>query len=373
MGLTQSKLFQPVAGVTATVAIAAATLPAPSTAMSFVIVATVVAFVGIPHGAVDHLVANATTADPTAAAGTPRFDWPFHVRYVSMILAALLVWAVAPTVALVAFLLVSVHHFGQSDLAWCGLPARHQLPLQWSRGMLLIGLPFVAHLDVVAPTIDRLGGGRPDEWHWLADHAAIWSIAVVLQHVAVGAVVGAVAVRRFDLNASWVRREMTGIAVLVALFVFADPLIGFAVYFGLWHSLGHVLVVRCALGEQRRPGASSISWSEFARRAFARSVLSILGVVAVVGALFAIGRSDDAVAALFVLVSVITVPHLVVVERLWRSRPPVCADLVVRSATGSAQTSRQGILARLRKRPENAATITAIDEAPRTASPITRS
>lgn len=320
MGLTQSPLFRPVAGVTAIAALAAAMLPAPSATVSFVIVAAVVLLVGIPHGAVDHLVANATTADPTAAARIDRFDWPFHLRYVSTILAALVVWALAPAAALVAFLLLSIHHFGQSDLAWCRLPTRHQLVLQWSRGLLLVGLPLVAHLDVVGPTIDRLGGGRPDEWPWLADHVVGWSAALIVQHMVVGAVSGAVASRRSGLVATWVRREMVGVVVLVALFVFADPLIGFAVYFGLWHSLGHVLVVRQTLGEQRGPGAPAIGWGEFGRLALARTLLSTLGVVGVVGAFYATGRSGDAVAALFVLVSVITVPHLVIVERLWRAR-----------------------------------------------------
>jgi beta-carotene 15,15'-dioxygenase len=176
------------------------------------------------------------------------------------------------------------------------------------------------HLDVVAPTIGRLGGGRPDDWHWLADHTVGWSAVLVVQHVVVGAVTGAAVGRRSDLETTWVRREMSGVAILVALFVFADPLVGFAVYFGLWHSLGHVLVVRRTLGERRGPSAPAIAWAEFGRLAFARSLLSILGVAGVIGVLVAAGRSGDTVAALFVLVSVITVPHLVVVERLWRSR-----------------------------------------------------
>jgi beta-carotene 15,15'-dioxygenase len=364
MGLTQSPLFRPVAGVTAIASLAAATLPAPSTTVSFVIAATVVVLVGIPHGAVDHLVANATSADPTAAAVTDRFDWPFHVRYVSTIVTALLVWAIAPTLALAMFLLASIHHFGQSDLAWCRLPTGHQLPLQWSRGLLLVGLPLVAHLDVVAPTIERLGGGRPDEWRWLADHTGAWSAVLILQHVVVGAmVVAAVAVadRASGLDVMWIRRELVGVAVLVALFVFADPLVGFAVYFGLWHSLGHVLVVRQTLGGQRSPESLAIGWRAFGRLALPRTLLSTLGVVGVVGAFYAAGRPDGAVAALFVLVSVITVPHLVVVERLWRAqrRPAERAD--------------QGMRARLRNRPENAATVTAIDDAASTASPSIRS
>jgi Brp/Blh family beta-carotene 15,15'-monooxygenase len=364
MGLIRSPLFRPVAVVTGFLAVAAAALPAPDTTVSFLIAATVVVLVGIPHGAVDHLIANVGDPTRTGAPGDRvRFDWPFHVHYVAMIAAVLLVWVLAPTVALAAFLLVSIHHFGQSDLVYLarsGVPSGQQLALQWSRGLLLIALPLVAHLDVVAPTIERLGGGRPDQWGWLADHAAGWSAVLVAQHVAVGLVVVTLARRRSALDATAVRREAIGVGVLVALFVFADPLVGFAVYFGLWHSLGHVLVVRQTFGERRGSDSAPIAWSEFARLALARTLLSTLGVVGVVGALHAAGRPDDAVAALFVLVSAITVPHLVVVERLWRSARPTDA-------------APQGMRARLRNRPENAATTTAIDDAAITASPMTRS
>jgi hypothetical protein len=50
--------------------------------------------------------------------------------------------------------------------------------------------------------------------------------------------------------------------------------------------------------------------------------LSASGIVAVIVSCHVAGRPDDAVAALFVLISAITVPHLVVVERLWSRRPP---------------------------------------------------
>jgi Brp/Blh family beta-carotene 15,15'-monooxygenase len=251
------------------------------------------------------------------AGDVDRSDRRFHVRYVSAIVAVLGVWAVAPAAALALFLLISIHHFGQSDLAWCRLPARRQLPLQWSRGLLLVGLPLVAHPDAIGPTIELLGGGRPDQWPWLTDRALLWSAVLIAQHAAVGAVV----VRRSGIDARWIRRETVGLALVVTVLVVTDPLVGFAVYFGLWHSLGHVLAVRQALADRSDPGSSMITWREFGRLALPRTLLSASGIVAVIVGCHVAGRPDDAVAALFVLVSAITVPHLVVVERMWTGAP----------------------------------------------------
>jgi Brp/Blh family beta-carotene 15,15'-monooxygenase len=242
IGLTQSSMFRPVAALTAIAAVLAAALPDPDTAVSFAVVAATVILFGIPHGAVDHLVA----AEPRRSGDetqTRRFDRRFHMEYVGAMLAVGLVWFLVPAAALFIFLVISVHHFGQSDLAWCLLPMARQLPLQWSRGLLLVGFPLVAHLDTIAPIIDRLRGGRPDQWNWLYDHAIAWCVGLVLQHV----VVGVVSCRNMDVAATWIRREVIGVGVIVVLFAVTDPLIGFAVYFGLWHSLGHVLVLRQTL------------------------------------------------------------------------------------------------------------------------------
>lgn len=313
-GLTQSVLFRPVVGLTALVVALAATLPDPNSTVSVTVVAVTVLVMGIPHGAVDHLAAGASY-ERLGPAGWRRFDRRFHAWYVAAILASLAVWSIVPSLALVAFIGISIHHFGQSDLAWCRLPMRRQIPLQWSRGLMLIMLPLVVHLDEIGPTVDRLGGGRPDEWGWLSAHSALWGTALIVQHVAVGAVVG----RGSQLDGRWLRREAIGVAVLAMLFLLADPLIAFAVYFGLWHSLGHVLVLRQVLTEPLGSRTSPIGWNDFARLAAPRTLLSVVGIVGVLGFMIAAGRQEDCVAAVFVLVSVITVPHLVVVERLWRN------------------------------------------------------
>jgi beta-carotene 15,15'-dioxygenase len=101
--------------------------------------------------------------------------------------------------------------------------------------------------------------------------------------------------------------------VLTALFLAADPLVGFAVYFGLWHSLAHLLVLADVLDT----GGSRLA---LVRLVAPMTAISLLGLGVASVAMGAAGRMDLLVPVLFVGVSMLTVPHMVIVERMWRSR-----------------------------------------------------
>lgn len=307
-------VFRLVVGTTVmATALAAAT--SPSDAVSLTVVAVVIVFLGIPHGAVDHLVAAPMSSTEGAKQTPARWQIRFHTGYVAAMLAYGAVWFVVPTVALVGFLLLSVHHFGQSDLAYLALERRRQLSIQFSRGVFLVGVPLVAHLSTVSPVLERLGGADPTSWMWLADHAAAWCVVLILQHVVVGALVAPGVVER-----SAKVREVVTVAALSALFVLSDPLIGFAVYFGLWHSLNHLHVLATELGQ--RAGRASIAPGELARLTAPRSVASLAGLGIFIVGFVATDRAELIVPATVVFVSMLTLPHMVVVEQLWRTRSP---------------------------------------------------
>lgn len=264
------------------------------------VVVAVVAGLGIPHGAMDHLVAEAIDGDTSRRR--------FVGRYLVTIAAAALVWLIAPPVALLAFLVSSIHHFGRSDLAHLDLPSRRQRTIEWSRGLFVVGTPLAAHVTTVAPVVDRLGGVDPASSSWPVDGWWLWCALLVAQHAVVVAAVAPQLAARGVLG-----REALTIVTLTPLFLITDPLIGFAVYFGLWHSLAHLRVVSELLGATPGP------WP-VARLAAPMTAVS-LGGLGVVGAGAALaGRTDLVVPAIFVFVSVLTVPHMVVVERLWRRR-----------------------------------------------------
>ena len=296
-----SQWFWPVVAGTVAITVVAAASSPPSW-LPAVVVVTVIALLGIPHGAVDHLVVEAIDDRPAQA-----LRRRFARNYVLAMCGVGLVWIVAPPLALVVFIALSVHHFGQSDLAYLRLPDRRQLALQWSRGLFLVGLPLTAHVTTVAPVIQRLGGGDPATWSWLVDLWWLWSAVLVVQHVVVGAVAASGVRDRMVIG-----REAVTVAALTALLLSADPLIGFAVYFGLWHSLAHLRVLGDLLGTRPSRMRSLV------RLAAPLTVVSLAGLAVVSAGATLAGRADLLVPIVFVFVSMLTLPHMVVVERLWR-------------------------------------------------------
>jgi beta-carotene 15,15'-dioxygenase len=312
-GIHQPKIFGPVVVLTMMVAVlgsnggstaAAGSFPVWSIALLFV----VIAFLGIPHGAVDHLVAARLATDNSAVLRPLRFN----LAYLGAMAGYGAVWWVAPGLALGIFLGLAVHHFGQSDLAYLRLPQGQQTVVQWSRGLFVIGAPLLVHVEAVSPVIRDLGGGDPATWSWLAGNGGTWLLVLLGQHVVIGGLIG---MRTRNWGA--VRREAMSVAVLAALFWRCDPLVGFAVYFGLWHSVAHLLVVMSTLGfttTQPEP----LRVREFARVAAPRTVISILGTAVFAGVAMMNERTELLLPAVFIMVSLLTLPHMVVVERLWR-------------------------------------------------------
>lgn len=316
-----------VVATTIAIAVASSIWTAPGW-LAVTAVVVVVAVLGIPHGAVDHLVVEVLDGP---------HDGPSRRRFLVTYALALggvgLVWFTAPAVALAAFLAVSVHHFGQSDLAHLRLHRRHQLAVQWSRGVFLVGLPLVAHLTAVAPVIDRLGGGDPTTWAWLADRTGLWCGVLVAQHVAIGFAVSRTPGARPSARRH-VGRESVTVAVLALVFLTADPLIGFTVYFGLWHSLAHLGVLAGVLGTGPFPMRS------LARLAAPMTAIAVLGLAVVGAGLMLAGRTELLVPGVFVFISALTFPHLIVVDRLWRRarlvEPRPTPDHGARSRAGHA-------------------------------------
>jgi Brp/Blh family beta-carotene 15,15'-monooxygenase len=315
---TPPRVFWIVVAVTALVTVAA-TMTSSNDTVSAAIIVVVIALFGIPHGAVDHLVA--ATFEPTgpsaSAPGTntpvaPTAQWRFHLLYVAAMAAYGLVWLVTPGVALVGFLLVSVHHFGQSDLAHLRIDRWRQLAIQVSRGLFLVGLVLVANLTAVSPVIERMGSFDPTSWPWLAEHTVAWSVVLVGQQLAVGLFVA----RRIS-DRTTIVREVVSIISLTALLIAANPLIGFAVYFGLWHSLNHLNVLADVLGH--RAGSAALTPAELARIAAPRSAVSIAALAILVVGAQALEQTELIVPITLVFVSMLTLPHMIVVERLWKA------------------------------------------------------
>ncbi|MEJ5868730.1 beta-carotene 15,15'-dioxygenase, Brp/Blh family [Pseudokineococcus sp. 5B2Z-1] len=260
--------------------------------------------VGLPHGAVDLLQPELT---PRRRSGRALVG----LAYVGLVALAVLVLRLAPLPVLGALLVLAALHFGLADDVvhrWrTGATSRRTAGERVAgavRVLALGGVPVAAplalgHADVVH-LLDVLSGG--------SGAAVVVGARVALVPVLAAVLATALLAVR--------RRDAVGAVeplVLAALFLPAPPLPAFAAYFGLWHSLRHLLrllaldAVRHGDGGSGRPvtaPALHAAGRRFARAAALPTGMALAGLVVLV-----LVAGGDVVPAALVLVLCLTVPH----------------------------------------------------------------
>ena len=93
--------------------------------------------VGIPHGAVDHLLEN----DKFKSNITPRFV----INYLGLAILNLILWLIFPIAALFFFIGYSAWHFGQTDVKEWELKKINRIKIT-SWGTLILGIILLGHI-----------------------------------------------------------------------------------------------------------------------------------------------------------------------------------------------------------------------------------
>jgi Brp/Blh family beta-carotene 15,15'-monooxygenase len=258
---------------------------------------------GVPHGASDVRL---------LAGKAPRAFSLALVTYAAVVGTVALTWAVAPAAWTAAFLAMSVWHFGEGDARMCF--GRREPAFAVSRGLALVGIPLLADGAATGPVVAAMAGLEPTGAvvTWMASAWARGLAGLLaLQHI-----VALVAGR--DPRG---RAALGGEAVLLAALGLTPGLVGFSLYFALWHAPSHMR----ALG-QAAAGAEAARSELVAleRAAAGLGVAFVLAGWAWVAArsgapLPATAPDPEAVGAAFVALAALTVPHVVVVER-WQRR-----------------------------------------------------
>lgn len=236
---------------------------------------------GLPHGAVDVgapvLTSRGRTVWAVCLAG-----------YAATATAVYLLWQAAPVPALLALLALAVAHFGAADVE--GRSFRGRAIAALALGGVPVVVPLAVHTHRVRPILAELTGGEPD--------VVVTAMRAGLIVVAAAVVITvALAVRRGD------GRAALEPLVLGALFVFVDPLVAFAAYYGLWHSLrqGAITIDETAARLGVGPGRA-------ARIVLSRAALPVAAVV-VLGLLLAVSGHLPVVSLALIVVLCLTVPH----------------------------------------------------------------
>ncbi|WP_158550746.1 Brp/Blh family beta-carotene 15,15'-dioxygenase [Geodermatophilus sp. TF02-6] len=261
---------------------------------------------GLPHGAVDHLVPGR------------RLGWRpvrlavFAAGYAALATVAWLVFRAWPGPALVAFVAVSAWHFGTGETAFADLRAGRPVgrrPIAAAVvGAVVLLVPLVRGSADTAAVVAAVVPGS-------AGRLPAWLPATVLGVVLPAA---AVLAARLVGGRRWV--EAAELVLLACLGLVVPPLAAFGVYFGCWHSVRHVARVVA----EDPAGAGDLAAGRLGRPLRRFAVQAALPTAAVLAVLALLWSAADGwpsfVATDLPVLAAVTVPHALVVA--WLDRAP---------------------------------------------------
>ena len=314
MNRTQSSLFGRVR-LYSRIAVAVATLLSIVFSSSLgseslnwqVVMAAVALGVGIPHGALDHLV--------TLKNAAPLKMTIFILIYVAAALAA--IWAILQwnVWGFIAVVLMSSLHFGIGDSAFIAeldrLENRVGSPIPVWAYAGAAGL-----LPVVIPLVNSRSGSALEkinsnliEW----DFGYTKEIQLAVTSIAILSLIVLIVRKRYN--------EVLDLSLLAALALIAPPLVAFAVYFGCWHAMRHTARLTSLLPGSKKAYEQGSELGAF-KAAVIPGLPALLGTIVFVVVLAVV--SDQGISSSFlwlalVTVWALTVPHMIVTAKLDRA------------------------------------------------------
>lgn len=292
--------------ITLAFAVASATGAAWLDSAQYALLAAGTIIIGIPHGATDNHVYRHVL---------PRGGvFSFYAGYLLIAGIYGLLWALAPTASLLIFLLLSIYHFGQSDLFYVQMPENAAVKklayLPW--GAFVLASPILFRYDQAAPVIEAIVGYDPIPVS-AAQAAAPW---VSLSLLGLNVVILGILFLRRRLGRADLLRELAGFAVLFTLYATAPLYVSFIVYWAFWHSLNSAIEIAGTWSGR----AAAAQLGAFFRAAVPLSLVTFAGM----GLIFLIagvyGSRDALIAMFFIIIAAVTLPHMVVMEMLYRRR-----------------------------------------------------
>jgi len=272
-----------------------------------IVLATIALAVGIPHGALDHLVTLPRSAPIRMAI--------FIIIYVAIALLAIyaiLKWNVWGFIFVVV---MSATHFGIGDSAFLNEldslknPTGSRIPA-WlyapPAGLLPVMIPLVNSRSSEALT--KVNESLVD-WHQGYTTEIILAVAAITTLC----LLGLLQRKRY--------RDALDIALLAALASIAPPLVAFAVYFGCWHALRHTARLTSLL-----PNSESAYLRGRGGQAFIAAVIpglpALFGTIIFIAVLAGFSQqdlSDKFLWLTLVTIWALTVPHMLVTAKLDRA------------------------------------------------------
>lgn len=260
---------------------------------------------GVPHGSLDFYIEQSQFT----LAKKSFFIGRFFLRYLLNMFVYAIIWFWMPSIALLIFIFLTAYHFGQIDWPF-HRPGLINTLLFSLQGLFLIIYIITIQLQETAPVLDLLTNDIFPAGYWQQTGLIYSTIAVV------GLAVLLILVPLYEYSKGTSPIKIAGWwlqMVFWCLFFYKMPLyIGFAFYFGCWHSLLSFDLIR----QQLNLPPTTAGWWQLIQKAIPFSLAALGGIAGLLYFFSANWHLKTSMGYIFMGIAILTLPHLQVFSRL---------------------------------------------------------
>ena len=276
----------------------------PKTQM--IVLLSLVFLVGVPHGALDFLVDEQNKEALQQKFSIKKFVSLYLLRLFSFAL----IW-IFPWVAFSIFMVFSIYHFGETDMAGLLKTKKKAGILYVAYGAFILGVLLLVHLPQIKDTLPVIKNFVENSDSYLFLEANRYLIIIALGFMFIIAIVYQKSIDNIEVTLP----QLIRLIVLLAIITLLPLLMAFTFYFALWHS---VLSVR-NIFSYFKSFNNNKKFAVICYKSILFSVLALGGMVMLYFVLSYFLPDMNMLFALLIILSVLTLPHLQVMHRMYQN------------------------------------------------------
>lgn len=263
-----------------------------------------IAILGIPHGATDHIIHNVLRRGALSL----EVKLPFLLRYLGLMAAYGLLWWFFPALSLLIFLLISAYHFGEAQFEFTGMQRFKNRLLAFAWGSWVLVVILLNHLERTTALLRELVNADV-VFSVLGNNRlaliSVWSFATVL----------IVFIHLREIGLQGVLRQLLEMALLAFIAYWLPLLLAFALFFTFWHSRDALVLqwkrLRSFKPDLQVPGLLKMM--------LPFTLLSLVGMAMIIaGGEWLLDMEVPYITLFFILISLLTLPHMLLMSEFYR-------------------------------------------------------
>lgn len=263
-----------------------------SETFQWIIFGVVLLSIGIPHGALDHLLPQGGNKSKNLTI--------FILKYLEIIAAYLVLWMVFPAISLIIFLLISAYHFGQGHFIHFKISNFKKLTY-FILGCNFLAIILFSDFIATAAILDSI-----IQIDFLVEYSSIIMLLFFVASIIL------VSLQNLDK----IHILLSEIILLSFLLYTLPVLMGFILYFGFWHALPSMMAEFDSLTAKIEHGKIK----KFIIHLAPFSIISFLGIGIILFLSNSYLNEEQMILLFFILVSLISAPHIWVMNNFLEKR-----------------------------------------------------